>query len=195
MRAFAILTLCALFFGCSDESRPVFGTGAWRFSDISAISNMCSELDSNRIITGEHGDETPEGGTLIVQCSAIELGSGALSIRLVLDGQAGDSIDIRDLRIAAEDASSSGLVETVPTQCESILFEIDEAQYQAVCTTAAPEEGECQLLGATLDRSASSVSLEFACHAVPNSGGSSICEVGGAGSPNAVLSFDGCSGL
>jgi hypothetical protein len=184
---FVLLFTCVVLVACSDDSRPVFGSGAWRFHDVDAISNLCNEESHTRTITGEHGDESPEGGTLVVRCSASKLSSGALSFRLVLDNGAGDSIDVRDLRI--DDAA--------PTYCDSILFEVSGAQYQAICTTDEPLEGECQLVGGALDRSASTLTVDFNCRAVPTlGGGSSTCEVSGAGtSLNANLTFDGCSGI
>jgi hypothetical protein len=198
MRIPLILTACALLTSCGGEAaQSVYGAGTWRFSDETVISNVCSEADHTRTMAGEHGDDTAEGGTLIARCTASKLSSGALRFNLVLDNGATskDSIDIRDLRISADAAASTTAVETVPTQCESILFHVDGARYEAACTTSAPAEGECQLIGALFDPAVSGISVEFACHAVASTGGHSICEVGGAGGSNAFVSFEECSGL
>jgi hypothetical protein len=197
MRTSLILTLCVLFAGCSEDPRPVYGSGVWRFHDVDALSALCSEESRDRAVTGEHGDESPAGTTLVVRCAATTFDSGVLSFNLTLDDGAGDSIDVRALRFAAGDASGASPIETIPTGCESILFEVGGARYQAVCTTDEPLEGECQLEGARLDQSSSSIALDFSCHAVPTiGGGSSTCEVSGAGtSASASISFDGCSGF
>ncbi|NLY93089.1 MAG: hypothetical protein GXY23_03580 [Myxococcales bacterium] len=196
MRTLLFISLCATLVGCTDDETPVFGSGAFRFHDLNVISRSCSEADHPRIIAGEHGDETPGGGTLIARCAATEFASGDLSFNVLLDNDAGDSIDIRALRIPAL-PSGAGPVEVTPTGCESILFEVSNVRYRAVCTSSEPEEGECQLVRAVLDRADASISLDFRCHAVPTiGGGGSTCEVSGAGaSANANLTFEACRGL
>lgn len=198
MRTVLILTLGVVFFGCSEDSRPVFGSGEWRFHNLSLLDSTCQVADVDRTVTGEHGDESPSGGSLVVRCSATKLEGGDLLFNLRLeDDGAADLVDIRALRIPAVYLSGTSPYEALPNRCESVYFEVSGAQYQAVCTTSEPLEGECQLLGATLDESASSIAVEFSCHAVPTlGGGSSTCEVSGGGtSATATISFDGCSGF
>jgi hypothetical protein len=198
MRTVLILTLGVVFFGCSDDSRPVFGSGEWRFHDVSLLNPTCQVEDVARTITGEHGDESPSGGSLVVKCRATKLDGGDLIFNLRLeDDGAADLVDIRALRIPGVYLTGTSPHSALPSRCESVYFEVSGAQYQAVCTTDEPLEGECQLIGATLDEAASSISVEFSCHAVPTlGGGSSTCEVSGGGtSAIATLSFDGCSGF
>ena len=102
-------------------------------------------------------------------------------MRPVVDDGSGDSIDVRDLRISADAVGSSTVVETVPTQCDSILH-VDGARY-GPCATGAPEEGDVS--SSAPARSSISASLEFR-HA-GRARWEFICEVEGAGT-NAVLS-------
>lgn len=198
MRIALIFTLLAVCSACEGDPRPVYGTGVWRFHDANAFDPSCQSADQDRTITGEHGDESPSGGTLLVKCSASETSSGDLLFNLTLeDGTAGDAIDIRALRIPAVYLTGASPIEANPTQCDSILFEVSGTQYQALCTGSEPVEGECQLMGAVLDEGSSSISIEFSCHNVPTlGGGSSVCDVSGGGTSDvATLEFDGCSGF
>lgn len=196
MRRFALPMILTLLAACESDSRPVYGSGVWRFHDL--VTNTCFEDERERSVTGEHGDESPGGGVIIARCRASERSSGDLSLNLRLeDTHAADLVDIRGLIIPAAYLSAPSPIDAVPTGCESVHFEVSGAHYSARCTTGEPEEGDCQLLGARLDRSSSSVSVEFSCHAVPTlGGGASTCEVSGGGTSTiATLTFDGCEGF
>lgn len=198
MRITLLITLIAVFSGCSDDPRPVFGSGVWRFHNASGFDRSCGVDERDRSVTGEHGDEGPSGGTLVVRCRATTLSNGDLSFNLTLeDPAAGDMIDLRALRIPSVYLSETSPFNAVPSGCESVYFEVGGARYQAVCTTGEPQPGDCRLEGATLDESASSISLDLSCHGVPTlGGGGSTCEVSGPGTTAiATVSFDGCTGF
>lgn len=198
MRILLTLLTLTLLAGCSDEEQPVFGSGAWEFRGLGLLSEDVCTTPGAIVMSGEHGEDR-DGKTFLARCRATTRSDGDLGLHLQLDNQNGDRIELR-LILPDEALPSEGEASITPSSCPgSMSFEARRQLYQAACLVDPAEldgdGGECIINDVVVNRDTASVMVRFRCDAVSDSSSFSVCNIGGAGSGDAVLSFDECEGL
>lgn len=198
MRTLFTLLTIVLLAACADEQRPVFGSGAWEFRGLGLNAETPCTSPGPIVMSGEHGEDR-DGKVFLARCRATDRADGDLGLHLQLDNQNGDRIELR-LILPGDQLPEEGEASITPATCPGgFSFEARRQIYEAACILDPADldgtGGECIINDVLVDRDTSSVSVRFRCDAISDSGFSSVCDIGGAGSGDAVLSFDECEGL
>lgn len=198
---YPILTLLLAIFlaACSDdEERPVFGSGAWEFRSLGLFGGDPCTTPGPIVLSGEHGEDR-NGKVFIARCRGTERSDGDLGLHLQLDDQDGSRIELR-LILPSDELPEEGEASITPISCPSgFSFDARNQPYEAACLVD-PDDldgsgGECIINDVVVNRDTASISIRFHCDAVGDFGSTSVCNIGGTGSGDAVLSFDSCEGL
>lgn len=194
---FTLLTL-SLLAACTEEQTPVFGSGAWEFRSLGLLMDDPCTTPGPIVMSGENGEER-DNKTFIARCRGTTRADGDLGLHLQLDNQNGERIELR-LVLPSDAIPREGEASVAPSSCPgSMSFDARGQIYEATCHLESEDldgaGGECIIHDVLVNRDNSSVIVRFQCDAVSDALSTSVCNIVGAGSSDAVLSFEGCEGL